>query len=189
MKNNELNKIYKLVTIVLVIVSIDLAVNLLSKVNFNGGTKTSNEQSSEQTSSNYDVSMMDTLTVDQVVNLFNDKKSTYVVYFGRENCSACVAFLPTLQKMQKKYNYVTKYLDIRTVDAGSEAYKTLISKLSKEVTLTVNGEKKTDKFGSFFGYTPMVFVIYEGKFNDGFVGAYSEEKFETFLNNNGINSK
>jgi thiol-disulfide isomerase/thioredoxin len=189
MEKEYIKKIYYIVIVIAVMVAINLIISLIGNGNTTVKEATStndNSKTSEDSSSSYDVSMMNTLTIDQVVDLFSNKKGTYVVYLGRSTCSACQSFLPTLQKMQSKYNYKTQYLDITNVDTSSTAYSTLIDKLATEKTINVNGTSKTDKFGSFYGYTPMVFIIKNGKFADGIVGAYSETAFETFLNDNGI---
>ena len=55
-----------------------------------------------------------------------------------------------------------------------------------EVTENINGEEVTADIGEFFGYTPMVIIIKDGKAVDCSVGAYSESKFEEFLKENGI---
>lgn len=185
MEEGLLRKIYSILVIILIVVSIDLVINLFSKVSFDGGSKTNNSTTQDESSS-YDVSMMNSISLDDLVKLFDNKKDTFVVYLGRANCSACVSFLPTLQDMQNKYEYVTQYLDIRTVDAESSSYEKLMNLLNVEKTITVNGEQKKDAYGNFFGYTPMVFIINKGKFVDGIVGAYSTTEFEKFLNNNGI---
>lgn len=185
----KIDKVYKISIAIIVIVSLNLIITFFSNVSVKSNNTATNESdttASSDDSSNYDVSMMKTLTLSDLIKLFDDTKNTYVVYLGRANCSACVSFLPTLQKMQNKYGYTTQYLDIRTVDTSSDDYQKLMNKLSKKVTLTVSGEQKTDSFGSFYGYTPMTFVIKKGEFSDGIVGAYSESKFESFLNNNGI---
>ena len=173
-----------LLIVILIIVSLDLIVNFSSKIKIN--TKSEENNKTQDNSSSYDVSMFNEISMEQLVKLFDNKKETYVVYLGRANCSACISFLPTLQDTQSKYNFVTQYLDIRTVDSKSDAYKKFNELLNVTKTLTVNGEEQTDTFNNFFGYTPMIFIISKGKFVDGFVGAYSKEKFETFLNNNGI---
>ena len=183
MEKIYLKRIYIFSIIILIIGSINLLFNIFSNVKIE--TKKNNNEVQDDSSS-YDVSMFNELTIDDLVKLFDNKKDTYVVYLGRPNCSACVSFLPTLQDMQSKYGFVTQYLDIRTVDGTSSAYEKLLEKLDVTKTLNVNGEEKTDSFGNFFGYTPMVFVVSKGKFVDGFVGAYSKDKFEAFLNNNGI---
>ena len=190
MEKKYIKRIYYLVIAILAMVALNLNLAKTGKVNLNStnssSSSTSNTTGSESDSSNYDVSMMNSLSIGQVNDLFKDTKKTYVVYLGRSTCSACVSFLPTLQAEQSKYNYVTQYLDITTVDTSSADYTTLIGKLAVDKTINVNGESKTDKFGSFYGYTPMVFIIKDGKFADGIVGAYSQAKFEEFLNNNGI---
>jgi len=180
----KIDKIYKLVVILVALVSISLVLSLVSLSNGKKTTTDTEETTTQE--SNYDVSMMDTLDLEGVLDLFGNKKGYSVVYLGRSTCSACVSFLPTLQEMQEKYEYTTKYLDITTVNSASDEFEELMDKLSTEVTLTVNGETATKSFGEFYGYTPMTFIIKDGKFKDGIVGAYSEEKFEQFLNDNGI---
>ena len=186
MEKKYIKRIYYLVIAIVIMVSLNLILAISGNISKKGSTTTSDTTSSESSSSDYDVSMMNSLTTSQVVDLFKDTKNTYVVYLGRSTCSACVSFLPTLQAMQSKYNYVTQYLDITTVNTSSDDYSNLISKLAVDKTINVNGESKTDKFGSFYGYTPMVFIIKDGKFADGIVGAYSQTSFENFLNTNGI---
>ena len=185
MDSKLLSKIYRLLIIILFIVAFDLFVNIASKISI----KNNNDEditTTQDNSNSYDVSMMNSISLDDLVKLFDNKNDRYVVYLGRANCSACVSFLPTLQDMQSKYKYKTQYLDIRTVDSSSSNFTKLMNKLSDKKTINVNGEEKTDSFGNFYGYTPMVFIINKGKFVDGIVGAYSSEKFEEFLNNNGI---
>ena len=183
----RLNKTYKIAIAALIISILCLLLIIGGKFSIKSSENTStNSEESTTTDNSYDVSSFNSLSVSQLVGLFNDKNNTYVVYLGRPTCSACVSFIPTLKSMQNKYGYITQYLDIETITAGDQAYNELMNKLSKKVTLTVNGETKTQSFGEFFGYTPMTFIIKNGKFVDGIVGAYSESSFEAFLNKNGI---
>ncbi len=185
----KIDRIYKLVIVSVILLAIILLINLFGGVkvkNADSSSNTSSTNNTSKTSNEYDVSSFNSLSLSDLLKLFDNKKETNVVYLGRATCSACVSFLPTLQSAQSKHNYTTQYLDITTVDSTSQDFEKLMTKLSKEVTLSVNGESKTQSFGDFYGYTPMVFVIKDGKFSDGFVGAYSEAKFEEFLNKNGI---
>ena len=177
----KINKSYTISIVAVVLSIISLLVCFIMITNNSSKNNNVVEQKSD-----YDVSMMNNISLSELLKLFEYKDNTYVVYLGRESCSACTSFLPTLQSMQKKYNYITQYLDTSLVRSGTDDYDKFISKLSKKVTLTINGETKTQSFGEFYGYTPMVFIISKGKFVDGFVGSYSSAKFETFLNNNGI---
>lgn len=179
----NIRRIYKLCIAIVILVAINLFITLMANVSFKSNKV--EETKSEETTNTYDVSMFNSVTIKDILSMFDSNK-TYVVYLGRSSCSACVNFLPTLQSMQKKYNYVTQYLDITTVKSGTDEYDEFISKLNKEVTITSNGEPKTDKYGNFFGYTPMTFIIRNGKFQDGIVGSYSKDRFEQFLQDNGI---
>lgn len=180
----KVNKLEKIVIALCIIVGIIVIFSVGSKFSIKNDTKEETNTTAQTTSSDYDVSSFKTLTIDEVNKLFEDKSNTYVVYLGRSTCSACVSFIPTLKAMQSKYNYVTQYLDITTVDVNSDDYTKLMSNLSKEVTLTVNGETSTQSFGKFYGYTPMTFIVKKGKFVDGIVGAYNESKFDEFLTKN-----
>ena len=133
----------------------------------------------------YDVSDFDALTLTQVLKLF-DSKDTSVLYLGRSSCSACVSFLPTLKSVHKDLGFKTKYLDITTVDTSSSDYNTFISKLTKEIEVNANGTKSTGKISEFYGYTPMVIIIKDGKAVNASVGALSESNFKKFLSSNGI---
>lgn len=182
-----LNKIFTVLVVIAIILGVNLLFTMISLTN--GGSSSDNSGNSStsgtQTSSDYDVSDFDTLTLAQVLKLF-DSKDTSVLYLGRSSCSACVSFLPTLKSVQKDLGFKTKYLDITTVDTSSSDYNTFISKLTKEIEVNANGTKSTGKISEFYGYTPMVIIIKDGKAVDASVGALSESNFKKFLSSNGI---
>lgn len=182
-----LNKIFTVLVVIAIILGVNLLFTMISLTN--GGSSSDNSSNSStsgtQTSSDYDVSDFDTLTLAQVLKLF-DSKDTSVLYLGRSSCSACVSFLPTLKSVQKDLGFKTKYLDITTVDTSSSDYSTFISKLTKEIEVNANGTKSTGKISEFYGYTPMVIIIKDGKAVDASVGALSESNFKKFLSSNGI---
>lgn len=182
-----LNKIFTVLVVIAIILGVNLLFTMISLTNgessndYFGNSSTSGTQ----TSSDYDVSDFDTLTLAQVLKLF-DSKDTSVLYLGRSSCSACVSFLPTLKSVQKDLGFKTKYLDITTVDTSSSDYSTFISKLTKEIEVNANGTKSTGKISEFYGYTPMVIIIKDGKATNASVGALSESNFKKFLSSNGI---
>ena len=181
----KIDKLYKLIIVALALIGI-LFVFVIGGLFKDSGNNNKNNNTNTAENKEYDVSQFTELDLDGVLKLFDSNKKTYVVYFGRETCSACVSFIPTLKKIQEKYNFTTQYMDITKVNSKSDEFEKLMKKLSKKVTLTVNGEKMTQSFSEYYGYTPMIFIVKNGKFIDGFVGAYKEENFEKFLNNNGI---
>lgn len=182
-----LNKIFTTLVVIAIILGVNLLFTMISLTNGGSGSDNSGNSSTSgtQTSSDYDVSDFDTLTLAQVLKLF-DSKDTSVLYLGRSSCSACVSFLPTLKSVQKDLGFKTKYLDITTVDTSSSDYNTFISKLTKEIEVNANGTKSTGKISEFYGYTPMVIIIKDGKAVNASVGALSESKFKKFLSSNGI---
>ena len=184
-----LNKIFTVLVVIAIILGVNLLFTMISLTNGESGSGSNNSSNSStsgtQTSSDYDVSDFDALTLAQVLKLF-DSKDTSVLYLGRSSCSACVSFLPTLKSVQKDLGFKTKYLDITTVDTSSSDYSTFISKLTKEIEVNANGTKSTGKISEFYGYTPMVIIIKDGKAVNASVGALSESNFKKFLSSNGI---
>ena len=182
-----LNKIFTVLVVIAIILGVNLLFTMISLTNGVSSSDNSGNSSTSgtQTSSDYDVSDFDTLTLAQVLKLF-DSKDTSVLYLGRSSCSACVSFLPTLKSVQKDLGFKTKYLDITTVDTSSSDYSTFISKLTKEIEVNANGTKSTGKISEFYGYTPMVIIIKDGKAVNASVGALSESNFKKFLSSNGI---
>ena len=181
-----LNKIFTALVVIAIIMGVNLLFTMISLTNGGSGSNNSSNSSTSGTQTNdYDVSDFDALTLTQVLKLF-DSKDTSVLYLGRSSCSACVSFLPTLKSVQKDLGFKTKYLDITTVDTSSSDYNTFISKLTKEIEVNANGTKSTGKISEFYGYTPMVIIIKDGKAVNASVGALSESNFKKFLSSNGI---
>lgn len=140
----------------------------------------------------YDVSMMHTVGVSDVIDMFANE-GTYVLYIGRETCSVCHDLLPALQEAQINNNYITQYLDITQVDRSSSDWETLVGLLNVETTTTMDeegvSEEVTNTFGYFLdakGFTPCVIIIRDGKQIAGFFGSRSLTNFEDWLANYGI---
>lgn len=181
-----LNKIYTMLIIVLVISIMSLLIGLVNYSNMKGTTtnnsSTSTNNNNGSSTSDYDVSMFNAVSVSDILKyLGTSNKETHILYLGRSTCSACVAFLPSLQATQKEMNFTTDYLDITTVDTTSDDYKKFSSLLSKEITQSINGESQTGKISEFYGYTPMIIVVKNGEAIDAIVGSYSKDNLQTFL--------
>lgn len=177
----DFKKINLLLYILMVLV---LVVGIICLVN---GCSSKNSEDTE-----YDVSMMHQVGVEDVLDMFDDNK-TYVLYIGRETCSVCYDLLPVLQEAQLNNNYITQYLDITEVDRSSDSWKELVDLLDKETTTTLDeegvSEEVTDTFGYFLdtkGFTPCTIIIQNGKQAGGFFGSASLVSFEDWLANYGI---
>ena len=137
----------------------------------------------------YDVSMMNEVTVKDVLDMFYSKK-TYVLYIGREGCSVCGDILPALREAQIKNNYITQYLDIEKVTRSGNDWNDLVSLLSMKSTqtLTENGTGKeiTETYGYFlhnYGFTPTIVIIKDGKQTGGSIGGSDHDILVEWLTN------
>ena len=68
----------------------------------------------------------------------------------------------------------------------NEEMEKLKKLMTTKYTLNSQSGAQTGEFGSFLGTTPMFFIIKDGKFKDGFYGAYDTTALKQFLSNNGI---
>ncbi len=146
----------------------------------------SSTTNTEDAETEYDVSMMESVDLNTMLNDVFQRKDVQVVYMGRKTCSHCVSFLPNLQKAQEELGFKTVYLDIETVDSDSSEFEEFKNKLDIQYTMNVNGEEKTDNYGSFFGYTPAVFLYQDGKMVDGKIGELDYDELIDWLKDNGI---
>ena len=151
-----------------------------------GNISSDNTSSSSETSSEYDVSMMESVDLNTMLNDVFKREDTQVIYMGRSTCGVCVSFLPSLQKAQEELGYKTVYLDITKVDTNSDEFEEFTNKLDMQYTMNSDGEEKTDTYGSFFGYTPEVFLYKNGKMIDGKIGAMDYDDLIDWLKDNGI---
>lgn len=152
-----------------------------------------NNKQTETTKNDYDISMMNEVSVSDVLNMFEDEK-TYVLYIGRETCGVCKTVLPNLQSAQENLNYTTQYLDITKADRDSSDWAKLETLLDVKTTINVTNsdgenEAKTESYGYFigtYGYTPTLIIIDNNKMVAGHIGNISLEELESWLSTNGI---
>ncbi|CDF12296.1 putative bacteriocin transport accessory protein [Mycoplasma sp. CAG:776] len=150
-----------------------------------GGSATSDTE--------YDVSEMNEVDLEEAVALF-DEKGTHVLYMGRSACTYCRQFVPVLNEVQEDLGFTTNYLDVNTIaniwnsqkkntDEGKALLKQ-VKELTDKITIeaTANGEK--GKLGDLFvenGFTPATIVIKDGKVVEGFFGYRNAETLTELL--------
>ena len=147
----------------------------------NNSTKSSSSSSSsESSSSDYDVSQMKEVDVDDALALF-DEEGTHVLYIGRSTCSVCVQFVPVLNEVQEELDFKTNYLDVDAIssiwaknktDAAEEMYNQ-VKRLTDKLDIEASANGETDTLGNLFiskGFTPALVVIKDGKVVEGFFG-------------------
>ena len=130
-------------------------------------TNTETDTDETGTTYDYDVSMFTTIDEDEFVDTYNGSELS-VVYFGRSTCGYCVQFLPVLQQAQSDYGYKTLYVDIEKVSDSTK-----ITNLDSF-------------FESYYGLTPTVVLVKDGKVIDSQVGYTDYSTFASFLEDNGF---
>ena len=142
--------------------------------------------------SEYDVSMMDSVSVIDVLNMI-DEEDTFVLYVGRKNCEICVDLLPTLQQAQEDMGFVTKYMDINKIDRQSTNWKRLAENFDIETSQSLKadgtGELVTETFGYFLdtkGFTPCIMIFKEGEQKAGFFGDRALPDYKSWLSEHGF---
>lgn len=165
-----LNKILKCLYVLIVIMIIN-TILLIAGISGNGSSSNDDTQTTtEEENIEYDVSMFNAIDADGLVSAFNSS-DMQVIYLGRSTCGYCVQFLPTLQQAQSDFGYTTLYLDITTV---SEDDLTKIVALDEEF------------FNEYYGSTPLVLLVKDGKIVDSQVGYSDYDTFASFLTENGF---
>lgn len=129
----------------------------------------------------FDTSMFTILDTKGVNELFLQKEPK-VLYIGRQGCSACKTFTPTIQISLAKYHFRVYYYDINDLDFNNEEVKKLINNLDMEYELN----SKTDTFGNFIGNTPMFVIIKNKKMVYGKIGIIDEETIKNAVSKYGV---
>lgn len=174
----EIKEILKKLLICAYVIIALLAINTIImfmsniEVTKDSNNKTQTQETEENTE--YDVSMFNSVNGDEAAELFNSEDNK-IIYVGRSTCGYCVKFLPVLQQAQKDFSYKTNYLDISTIT--EEQQKKLLS---------MDNDGKYLETNLVPGYTPMVWVVKDGKIVDGWVGYAEYDSFASFLEKNGF---
>lgn len=162
------------ITLCISVVVLLVSLITLNKVNNLNGTASTKEETEEVQEAEYDVSMFKEINAKEFIKMFKEKDGKrHYIYTGTSSCSYCLAFLPSLQKSVKEYDYTLYYLDV--------------AKLTQEEVTEI--QKLDDKFAEFFGYTPMVFVTKNAVVRDVNEGYVEYETFAKFLEENKVSKK
>lgn len=172
----EVKTIKFLVCIAIFISVISLFVGLITLNKLSEGTYSDvvedEEEENSDSSDEYDVSMFESITMDDFKDMFEDDEK-YFVFVGRSTCGYCVAFLPYLQKSVEDYDYTLYYLNAQNLTS---------SDVSDAVELD---SSLKDTFSS----TPMVYVIEDGEVVDVNKGYTDYDVLANFLEDNGVKEK
>lgn len=177
--NNEIISVLNSIKIVLYLILVVLVVNtVLLSVSMNKDTNNNEEQKIEEEIPEYDVSEFKSINFSDFEKLIS-LKGTHVIYIGREACSYCAMFIPTMKEAQEKYEFKTNYFDISSI--FNFTTNTIIDQKAFDKMSTLN-----DFFEENILATPMIVIYKDGKFVDGTMGYQSLDEYSKFLENNGF---
>lgn len=166
----------------LCILNLILCISLFASRSKNNTSSESSGGTTEEPTT-LDVSMMNTITTKEAVDLI-EGKGKVVLFIGGSDCAFCIKFAPVLASAQEKYGFKANYIDITKMDKSSEEYKSLVKLMNVEETITINGEDQTKTLGEWLsekGYTPTLAVFENGKMVVGQIGYSDLDSLSTLL--------
>lgn len=124
-------------------------------------------QNNTVANSEYDVSLFNELTTDELVSKISDGKK-YFVYIGRSTCVYCIKYIPNLKQAQNEYNYTTMYIDLLKMSSDDMDKIKAYGGVAERV-----------------GTTPMLLIFENGKLSEGSLGYTEYDILSAFLERNG----
>ncbi len=184
MKENEiiLNKIYKLLKLIVILFSATLIVLSIGVSSYINNNKKSETTTESEYNTDYDVSMFKEIKASE---LKKNTKDLSVVYIGRSTCSWCAAFLPRLWEAQEEYGYKTLYIDIAKIMDFTNNGEILDQK-AYNIMINLTGKNYETYVKDNFGATPMILIMKNNKIVGAQTGYSEYEEFKKVLNEAGI---
>lgn len=184
MKENEiiLNKIYKLLKLIVILFSATLIVLSIGVSSYINNNKKSETTTESEYNTDYDVSMFKEIKASELKKNTNDLS---VVYIGRSTCSWCAAFLPRLWEAQEEYGYKTLYIDIAKIMDFKNNGEILDQK-AYNIMINLTGKNYETYVKDNFGATPMILIMKNNKIVGAQTGYSEYEEFKKVLNEAGI---
>lgn len=184
MKENEiiLNKIYKLLKLIVILFSATLIVLSIGVSSYINNNKKSETTTESEYNTDYDVSMFKEIKASELKKNTNDLS---VVYIGRSTCSWCAAFLPRLWEAQEEYGYKTLYIDIAKIMDFTNNGEILDQK-AYNIMIDLTGKNYETYVKDNFGATPMILIMKNNKIVGAQTGYSEYEEFKKVLNEAGI---
>lgn len=172
----------KIIIILLSLILIVLVVGVSKMYSNDSTTDTSSTTEETEYNTNYDVSMFNEITANDINK--KTKGELSVIYVGRESCGWCAAFLPNLWAAQEDYKFTTLYIDIAKIINFSDG--SILDQKAFNTLNNLTGEDYEGYMKENLGATPMILIVKDNKIVSAQTGYTEYSDFETFLNNAGI---
>lgn len=143
------------------------------------------DEEAGDTSGQYDISSFTKIKPTELTTLSQGKK--IVVWIGRQGCSYCSLYAPTIKSVTKDLGIKAYYIDLGSMyDASSGEWQLV----DEEGYNTIMGLQKAnadaEKLMADFGATPMTLVIEDNAVVNGAMGAIGKEDLSKILETEGF---
>lgn len=172
---------------VIVLACVCIVVSLITLfIAISGGVSTKSDTedttSTESSSYTYDTSEFKEISATDIKS--ESSNTTIVVMVGRQGCTYCSQYAPTITDVAEDYGITVRYIDLsKILQVNDDNTVSIIDEESYEILTTLEGEGDYEDFASEnFGYTPETIIIKNNKIIGGFAGnaesSSIEEAFE-----------
>ena len=143
------------------------------------------DEEAGDTSGVYDTTVYKTIKGSELAELSKGKK--IVVWIGRQGCSYCSLYAPTIKSVGKDLGITIHYIDLAAMYDTTQYQWVLTDQDSYDAITGM--ETTNDEAASVmedFGSTPMTIIVEDGKVIGGVVGAVDKTTVKETLTNAGI---
>ena len=143
------------------------------------------DEEAGDTSGVYDTTVYKTIKGSELAELSKGKK--IVVWIGRQGCSYCSLYAPTIKSVGKDLGITIHYIELAAMYDTTQNQWVLTDQASYDAITGM--ETTNDEAASVmedFGSTPMTIIVEDGKVIGGVVGAVDKTTVKETLTNAGI---
>ena len=143
------------------------------------------DEEAGDTSGSYDVSAFTKIKPSELSTISQGKK--IVVWIGRQGCSYCSLYAPTIKSVTKDLGIKAYYIDLGAMyDASSGEWQLVDEEGYNAITNLQKANEDMQELMNDFGATPMTLVIKDNTVVNGAMGAVGKEDLSKILEAEGF---
>ena len=143
------------------------------------------DEEAGDTSGQYDISSFTKIKPTELTTLSQGKK--IVVWIGRQGCSYCSLYAPTIKSVTKDLGIKAYYIDLGAMyDASSGEWQLVDEEGYNTIMGLQKANSDAEKLMADFGATPMTLVIEDNAVVNGAMGAIGKEDLSKILETEGF---
>lgn len=143
------------------------------------------DEEAGDTSGSYDVSAFTKIKPSELSTISQGKK--IVVWIGRQGCSYCSLYAPTIKNVTKDLGIKAYYIDLGAMyDASSGEWQLVDEEGYNTITNLQKANEDMQELMNDFGATPMTLVIKDNTVVNGAMGAVGKEDLSKILEEEGF---